>query len=240
MIHLSDASSPAPVPEVPGWDLERSLWRQGYRTVIGIDEAGRGCLAGPVTAAAVILPRKADLPYRDSKQLKPEVRQELAARLADEAITSGVGWASAAEIDEVGILQATHLASYRALEDLNAGYRVTALVTDYLKLEHAGPVLSVARADQRSLQVAAASILAKTTRDALMVELDSRMPAYGFARHKGYGTPEHLAALDAIGPCAEHRMRFAPVAARMHVGLPELQCTDENGTQHRGQLAAVE
>lgn len=228
------------MPEQPGWELERSLWLRGYRTVIGIDEAGRGCLAGPVTAAAVILPRKPDLPYRDSKQLRPEVRQELAERLADEAVARSVGWASAAEIDELGILRATHLASYRALDGLHAGYTVTALVTDYLKLEHAGPVLPVARADQRSLQVAAASILAKTSRDALMVELDERLPGYGFARHKGYGTQQHLAALDACGPCSEHRLSFAPVAARLSAVVPELQCNDENRTHHRGQLAAVE
>ena len=226
--------------ELPGWELERSLWLRGYRTVIGIDEAGRGCLAGPVAAAAVILPHKAGLPYRDSKQLTPESRQELAVRLAEEAIARSVGWASAAEIDELGILQATHLASYRALDNLDTGYSVTALVTDYLKLEHAGPVLPVARADQRSLQGAAASILAKTTRDALMTELDSRRPGYGFARHKGYGTPQHLAALDDRGPCAEHRRSFAPVAARLQSGVPALQCTDENRTQRRGQLAAAD
>lgn len=226
--------------ELPGWELERSLWLRGYRTVIGIDEAGRGCLAGPVAAAAVILPHKAGLPYRDSKQLTPESRQELAVRLAEEAIARSVGWASAAEIDELGILQATHLASYRALDNLDTGYSVTALVTDYLKLEHAGPVLPVARADQRSLQVAAASILAKTSRDAHMVELDARLPGYGFARHKGYGTRQHLAALAALGPCSEHRLTFAPVAACMPDSGAELQCNDENRTECRGQHATVE
>ncbi len=202
----------------PGWQLERSLWRQGCGTTIGVDEAGRGCLAGPVTAAAVVLPFAADYPYRDSKQLTPDVRQELAARLRSEAIAFSVGWASALEIDEVGILQATHLAAGRALRGLGWPLARAGLVTDYLKLDHPGPVVAAARADQRSWQVAAASILAKTVRDELMVELDRTHPGYGFAQHKGYGTSQHLEALDRLGVCGQHRRRFAPVARTLLPG----------------------
>lgn len=204
-----------PVQESPDWNLERSLWRQGCGTVAGVDEAGRGCLAGPVTAAVVILPVIDDLPYRDSKQLSPENRTELARRLEREATASSLGWASAREIDMVGILQATLLAARRAIDGLPEPFRRPGLVTDYLKLAHDRPVLPVARADRHSLQVAAASILAKTARDAYLAELDRLYPGYGFARHKGYGTAVHLEALDRLGPCREHRRSFAPVALRL-------------------------
>lgn len=195
----------------PGWELERQLWRSGAGTVIGVDEAGRGCLAGPVAAAAVILPVRNDWPYRDSKTLAPAEREQLARSLRDDAVASAVGWASAREIDEVGILNATHLAAGRALEQLGYPLAGTGLLTDYLKLDFPGPVLAPPRADRRSFQAAAAGILAKTTRDAWMRELAEREPAYGFDRHKGYGTPAHRRALERFGPCSEHRLTFAPV-----------------------------
>ena len=211
--------------ETPSWQLERRLWRQGFRLVAGIDEAGRGCLAGPVTAAAVILPRKDSFPYRDSKQLSPLKRQELAQRLRDEAVACSLGWATAGEIDALGRLA-------RLAEE-------TALVTDYLWLEHPAPVLAVARADQRSWQVAAAGILAKTARDAFMVNLEAEFPDYGFARHKGYGTRQHLEALRRMGPCREHRLSFAPVARAVEKAGEGLQCADEPDLTGRGQPDAA-
>lgn len=202
------------MPETPGWELERQLWQAGASLVLGVDEAGRGCLAGPVTAAAVMLPQRPDFPYRDSKELRPARRAELAAQLRTEALAMAVGWASAREVDQHGILAATHLAAQRALKQLQPLPADTALVTDWLKLTWPGQVLAVAKADRRSFQVAAASILAKTERDEYMERLALEVPGYGFEQHRGYGTPRHLRALDELGPCSEHRLSFAPVRAR--------------------------
>lgn len=200
-----------PDAAAPGWDLEERLWRGGSGTVAGIDEAGRGCLAGPVVAAAVILPYRDSWPYRDSKTLSPEAREELAERLREDAVAAATGWASAAEIDRLGILAATHLAAERALCNLGFPLGRLGLVTDYLRLRFPGPVLAPPRADQRSFQAAAAGILAKTERDAWMCRLAAREPGYGFERHKGYGTPFHRSALGRLGPCSEHRLSFSPV-----------------------------
>lgn len=193
----------------PGWGLERSLWHRGYGCVAGIDEAGRGALAGPVIAAAVVLPY-GTYPFDDSKKLTPDVRENLAAEVKRVALAWAVGAASASEIDALNVLRATHLAAGRALAALSL--QPDALVTDYLKLSFSGPVLAPPKADATSVQVAAASLLAKTTRDALMVALDSEMPEYGFASHKGYGAPLHLRALAAHGVSAAHRLTFGPVA----------------------------
>ena len=199
---------PAPPREKPGWELEAAFWAQGYARVAGIDEAGRGALAGPVVAAAVLLP-SGDYPFDDSKKLAPDVRAVLAREVKRCALAWAVGAASAAEVDALNVLRATHLAAQRALSALPP---VDALVTDYLKLAFPGPVAAPPRADGTSVQVAAASIFAKTTRDRLMVELHQRDPRYGFAAHKGYGAPTHLRALAEHGPSAEHRLSFAPVA----------------------------
>ena len=224
-------------PVTPGWELERSLWLKGCRTVIGVDEAGRGCLAGPVFAAAVVLPGNARGCYRDSKQLSPEQREELALQLKREALAAAVGQASAREIDRLGILAATHLAAERALQLLPFDLRGTGLVTDYLRLQHPGPVLAVPRADARSLQTAAASILAKPSRDRFLAELDRRWPGYGFARHKGYGTRQHLLALDELGVCPEHRRSFAPVRHRLKVTASGVQCSRDKRDQLRPEAA---
>ncbi len=194
--------------EKPGWGLEHSLWAQGYARVAGIDEAGRGALAGPVIAAAVLLP-PGDYPFDDSKKLSPDVRAALAEEVKRCALAWAVGAASAAEVDALNVLRATHLAAQRALSSLPP---LDALVTDYLKLAFPGPVAAPPRADATSVQVAAASIVAKTTRDRLMIELHQRDPRYGFASHKGYGAPVHLRALAEHGPSAEHRLTFSPVA----------------------------
>lgn len=196
-----------------GWRLEHPLWSRGYARVAGIDEAGRGALAGPVVAAAVLLPY-GDFPFDDSKKLTPEAREVFAAQIKQLALAWGIGQASAAEVDTLNVLRATHLAAARALAVLEVP--VDALVTDYLKLSFSGPVSAPPRADAESVQVAAASILAKTTRDALMRDLHTRDARYGFASHKGYGAPAHLRALAEHGPSDAHRLSFAPVARLRH------------------------
>lgn len=194
----------------PGWWLEERLWRMGLSRVAGVDEAGRGALAGPVVAAAVLLEPCQSGDYRDSKQLTAKQRERLAPLIRANALAWGIGTASAAEVDAVGVLPATHLAAQRALSSINPAPE--GLVTDYLQLDFAGPLAAEAKADQQSLQVAAASILAKVYRDDLMRKLEERYPEYGFAEHKGYSAPLHLAALARHGPCPEHRASFRSVA----------------------------
>ena len=176
----------------------------------GVDEAGRGALAGPVVAAAVILPPGGRYSFRDSKTLTASDRRRLADEVHHVAIAFAVAAASCTEIDELNVLGATRLAARRAVQMLQPA--PTGLVTDYLKLETGLPELAVAKGDSRSFQIAAASILAKTARDALMVELEDQYPGYGFSRHKGYGAPSHLQALASLGACPQHRMSFSPVA----------------------------
>lgn len=187
---------------------ELAWWRQGLR-VGGVDEAGRGALAGPVAAGAVILPPGA-YPFRDSKTLSAKQRERLEGQIQQVALAYAVGFASAAEVDQLGVLKATHLAAGRALEQLQL--EPQALVTDYLRLSTPLPLLAPAKADRDSPTVAAASILAKLARDRYMLELEERFPGYGLALHKGYGTAAHLEALSRLGPCSEHRLSFAPLA----------------------------
>ncbi len=200
----------------PTWKLETVLWQLGYTLIAGVDEAGRGALAGPVVAAAVVLPKKT-WPFRDSKVVSKQKRDEWASQIKDQALAWAVGLADASEVDTLNVLKATHLAAYRALEqiDLHVLDLVTdlALVTDFLKLE-SYPYYAVPKADARSFQVAAASILAKTTRDDLMCKYASTYPNYGFEVHKGYGSPDHLQALDTFGPCTIHRKSYKPVGQR--------------------------
>ncbi len=211
---------PKSVPKAtsPGWQLEERLWRLGCVRVAGVDEAGRGALAGPVVAAVVVLDpgrsgrpraRRPDYPYRDSKALTAAARGELAARIRDEALAYAIGRADCLEIDSLNVLAATKLAVRRALESLPGEF--DGLVTDYLPMSLQVPEVAEARADAVSYQVAAASILAKVERDALMVALDEDLPGYGFARHKGYGVPEHIRALARLGPSPQHRRSFGPV-----------------------------
>lgn len=203
--------------------LEAALTEQGCRCVAGVDEAGRGAWAGPVVAGAVCLPLDApDLletldGLTDSKQLSPAERAAYAARVRAIAPGWGIGEASAAEIDEIGILRATCLAMRRALDALRSGAvvaRPDSLLIDHIHWRGAPldtPWRSYVRGDSRSLSIAAASVLAKTHRDALLVALDADYPGYGFAAHKGYGTPEHQAALARLGPAPVHRFSFAPL-----------------------------
>ncbi|MEZ4633658.1 MAG: ribonuclease HII [Caldilineaceae bacterium] len=202
-------------PPSPTLDHETRLWRQGFAAVAGIDEAGRGALAGPVTAGAVIVPPGSDQTgvwslVKDSKLLTPERRAELAVQICEQALSWGVGSASAQEIDEIGIAPATRLAMQRAIAVLSPAPDY--LLIDWVRLAQVNiRQESFTKGDQRIVSIAAASILAKTTRDAELIALHEHHPAYGFADHKGYGAPVHLAALAAHGPCAEHRHTFAPI-----------------------------
>ena len=195
------------MPE-PDFSLEAACWRRGLTPVAGVDEAGRGALAGPVVAAAVVL-TPGEHPYRDSKELDPATRDRLAERIRATAVAWAVACADPDEIDRWNVLEATRVAALRAVRTLAP--RPAALVTDYLDVAAGVPVVAVAGGDGRSASIAAASILAKTTRDRMMRELDHAYPGFGFAAHKGYGSREHLAALDALGPCAIHRRSFKPV-----------------------------
>ncbi len=181
----------------------------------GLDEAGRGAWAGPVSAGAVILPQGAEIAsrlcdVRDSKQMTPAERTCWAAVIKEEALAWGVGFASNQEIDAQGIVPATRLAMMRALASL--GVPAEHLLIDALRLPGIRlPQTALIKGDARSLSIAAASVLAKTARDALMVQLGEQYPEYGFARHKGYGTASHWEALQREGPCAIHRFSFEPV-----------------------------
>jgi len=197
---------------------ERRLWSAGRRAVAGVDEAGRGALAGPVVAAAVILPPGCDhcgvwAEVCDSKLIAPAVRASLAEQIKAEALAWAVGVVAPAIIDQVGIGEATRQAMIQAVEQLQppADY----LLIDWVRLSQiATPQESWVKADQQIVSVAAASILAKVTRDALLVELDAAFPGYGFGAHKGYGTRAHRQAIATRGPCAAHRHSFAPIAQR--------------------------
>lgn len=204
------------VPSVtPDWSYEREHWRRGYFRVAGVDEAGRGAWAGPVTVAAVILPgTAAEYPFRDSKQLSATQREAFAAQVREVAVSWGVEHAWPDEIDRLNILGATHAAAARALARLDPAPQ--ALITDYLKLRTDLPLTAPPRADALSYSVAAASLLAKTERDRLMLELDAQHPGYGFAGHKGYGAPAHRAALRDLGVSEVHRRSFAPIRALLN------------------------
>jgi ribonuclease HII len=193
--------------------FEKALHREGSTRIAGIDEAGRGPLAGPVVAAAVILPRNFSLPgLTDSKQLSPPVREEFYRQLiANEKIEFGVGVASVEEIDRLNILRAAHLAMERAISALRAppGHLlIDGLPVPVLSL----PQTAIVGGDMRSLSIAAASVIAKVTRDRMMQGWHDEFPVYQFCDNKGYGTREHLASLRTHGPCPLHRRSFAPVA----------------------------
>ncbi|MGQ9841176.1 MAG: ribonuclease HII [Anaerolineae bacterium] len=204
--------------ESAGLAFEQALWAAGHLAVAGVDEAGRGAWAGPVVAAAVILPPDAAAlapllgKVNDSKQLSPAARTQLFGLIQQHALAVGVGRAEAPFIDQIGILPATRQAMRDALAALGRPYDFVLL--DYLTLpELAWPQRGIPHGDARSLSIAAASIVAKVTRDRWMTELDRAYPGYGFAHHKGYGTAAHRTALARLGPCALHRLSFAPVRA---------------------------
>lgn len=195
--------------------FETALRAQGLRCIVGVDEAGRGPLAGPVVAGAVILPENfSHAKLNDSKKLSAKVREEIYAELsADARLRWATALASVAEIDQWNILRATHLAMRRAVEALS-------LVPDMVLIDGLPvrdfpfPQQAVVGGDALSLSIAAASIFAKVERDRLMETYDTEYPGYGFAAHKGYGTRTHLMALERLGPCPIHRLSFAPIAQR--------------------------
>jgi ribonuclease HII len=201
--------------QVPTVEEEMALLKQGYCFIAGLDEAGRGCLAGPVVAAAVILPLEEDclsifVGVRDSKQLLPRARESLYQVIMQHAVAVAVGFGSVALIDERNILQATKYAMRAAIAQLSTAPQ--ALLLDALMLPDISlPQRSIIKGDASCLSIAAASIVAKVTRDRLMVQLHEQYPTYGFAQHKGYGTEAHLAALHKHGACPIHRRSFAPV-----------------------------
>ena len=187
------------------WEIEDSL---GLRLICGVDEAGRGPLAGPVCAAAVILPEHLQIPgLNDSKKLTDKKRRELFPVIQEQAIAYGIGLASESEIDEINILQATFLAMRRALDQLTVRPEI-ALIDGNRETDFGLPVKTVVKGDSLSANIAAASILAKVTRDNIMVELAQQYPEYGFEIHKGYGTKAHYEALRTYGPCSIHRKTF--------------------------------
>jgi ribonuclease HII len=195
----------------------------GYPTALiaGIDEVGRGCLAGPVVAAAVILPKVVDpaehpwiMKIGDSKKLTAERREELAPLIEGWALKFGIGVATVEEIDRINIHHACHLAMLRALEELGPEFQPQHILIDgkFIPKELKGRTTAVVKGDDKCLSIAAASILAKVWRDRHMTKLDERYPGYNFSTHKGYGTPAHQEAMKRKGPCELHRRSFAPVA----------------------------
>lgn len=211
---------PARAPDRLKW--ERALWESGCRVVAGVDEAGRGPLAGPVVAAAVVLPwewGRDGIPEEyagldDSKKLSARARDVFFGLLtSDPRLRFAIVEASAQVIDRINILAATHRAMNEAVGMLDPG--PAHVLVDGLRVPSLrGPQTALVGGDGRSYSIAAASVLAKVTRDRIMAEAEERHPGYGFARHKGYPTAEHLEALSRLGPCELHRRSFAPVSAR--------------------------
>lgn len=190
------------------WEIERGLIAQGVAPICGVDEAGRGPLAGPVCAAAVILPPELEIPgLNDSKKLTDKKRRALYDIIVEEAVSYGIAMASEQEIDEINILQATFNAMERAMDQLTVRPAL-ALIDGNRERPFPVPVQTVVHGDGLSANIAAASILAKVTRDRYMEEMAGRYPQYGFEIHKGYGTKAHYAALTEYGPCPIHRRTF--------------------------------
>lgn len=202
------------VEEFDPWKYEKLARSRGFLSIAGIDEAGRGPLAGPVVAAAVVLPDgfHAD-GIRDSKQLTHRSRERMFERIQCEAMAVGVGVIGPETIDEINILRATCLAMRSALDDLSADFDF--VLVDGLPVSGLGaPSMAILKGDSKSVSISAASIVAKVTRDRIMLDLDAQYPEYGFAGHKGYCSETHLDALDRYGPCPCHRKSFSPVRER--------------------------
>lgn len=199
---------------MPTFDEEVRLQARGFRVVAGVDEVGRGALAGPVMAAAVVLPLGTAFPWlklvRDSKQLSPKQREKVFDLVQRAGIAFGLGSVPHATVDEMGIVRATRMAMVQAVEALPL--RPDYLLIDALTLPGVNlPQTGIIRGDQISFSIACASIMAKVSRDRKMTELDAMYPGYGLAHHKGYGTRQHLQYLSQLGPCAIHRRSFSPI-----------------------------
>ncbi len=200
----------------PTFVEERRLAANGFCHIAGIDEAGRGPLAGPVVAAAVVLPLDIAADWlkrvRDSKQLTATARQGLFRHIREDAVAIGVGWTDSDDIDRIGIVPATRRAMRLAVERLAPPPE--AVLIDYMAVPEIGlPQRGITGGDRLCLSIACASIVAKVTRDRMMASLDTTYPGYGFARHKGYCTRQHVACLERLGPCPIHRRSFRPVRA---------------------------
>ncbi|HEY0264632.1 MAG TPA: ribonuclease HII [Granulicella sp.] len=200
---------------------EQALRYHGFRMIAGVDEVGRGALFGPVVAAAVILPEGLDelasAGLRDSKQLLREDRERLDTMVRGMALAVSVAEVDAETIDRINIYQASRLAMLLAVEGL--GMEPDHLLIDAMRIDHHCAQTKLIYGDSLSLSIAAASVVAKVHRDAMMRELDMVYPAYGLASHKGYATPEHKRALEAHGPCELHRKSFAPVELQMELEI---------------------
>jgi len=191
--------------------FEKEAWDSGLKSVAGVDEVGRGPLAGPVIAAAVVF-RAGEVPegIRDSKQLSPAKRERLFVSICEQAVSIGLGIVSEKVIDRINILRATHLAMRKALASLSVKPGIC--LVDGMRIPRVdGLQKAVVNGDKLSASIGAASIIAKVTRDRIMIDQDRRYPEYGFASHKGYGTKVHIAALERFGPCKIHRFTFNPV-----------------------------
>jgi ribonuclease HII len=233
-VNIADCPTGWHIVLVPTLDHETKLWLLGHKRVAGLDEVGRGAWAGPVVAAAVILPsdgtdlRTVLRGVNDSKRLTPRMREALVPRIIEAAVAVGIGMASAQFIDARGIVQATRQAMALALRELPDPPQ--ALLIDALILpDIALPQHGIVKGDSRVLSIAAASIVAKVFRDQLMRNEELYFPGYGFARHKGYGTAQHRAALSVLGPSPIHRLTFTPVRSVLAGESPGASCS--NGRQ---------
>jgi ribonuclease HII len=205
--------------DIPTLTYERALWQEGVRSMAGVDEVGRGALAGPLTAAAVILPPMDQIEreagfwsrVRDSKTISGARRSELAAGIISRSRAWGVAAIEVSELDQLGVSAANRIAMERAIMALDT--EPDLLLIDAMTVDTGLPQMGIVDGDALSLSIAAASIVAKVARDSVMVEHDPTWPMFGFARHKGYGVATHLAALREHGPCPIHRRCFAPVRA---------------------------
>ena len=190
------------------WKIEQGHFDAGVKLICGVDEAGRGPLAGPVCAAAVILPPNIEIPgLNDSKKLSDKKRRELYPVIKEQAIAYGIAFADQKEIDEINILQATYLAMERSIAQLSVKPEL-ALIDGNRAKDFGLPVETIIHGDSLSASIAAASVLAKGTRDDYMLKMAEEYPGYDFEIHKGYGTKAHYAALTKLGPCSIHRMTF--------------------------------
>ena len=198
--------------------IEKSLWRKGYSLVAGVDEAGRGPLAGPVVAAAVVFPKTVSpFLFKDSKKIPPSQRLTLFKKIYSEALAVGVGFADSTEIDRLNIYRATVLAAERAISSLP--FEPDFLITDYLKIpSFSNKILPIAKGDERSFSCACASVVAKVVRDFIMEELSELFPGYGFERHKGYPTKAHCTAIKERGITPLHRRSFEKVKGEREGG----------------------
>ena len=207
---------------VPDFSREENLFKRGYENIAGVDEVGRGPLAGPVVAAAVIfsknklLSKLLEIGIRDSKLLSPKKREYLSELILEKCHASSIGVVSEETIDEINILEASRLAMRRAVEKLEIKPDFLLIDGNYTIENYPVSQIAIPKADQYVFSVSAASILAKVTRDRILVGLDEKYPEYGFAQHKGYGTKFHLEILEKIGPCKIHRRSFSPIEKLLH------------------------